>query len=165
MRQDRLPRAREDEGGFTLVELMVTVLIIAILIGIAIPTFLGARQEANDRGVQSNVRTAFVATRIYYNGTLAYTDSPTAMRAIEPSLSWTNSAITDSSPERSIGVSVVGDDTVVVVGRTRGGRCFYLKDTIGGVDGGTYYERKVDAAVSCPPPDGSFDWGPSWRST
>ena len=36
-------RLHGDEDGFTLIELMVVVLIIAILIAIAIPTFLGAR--------------------------------------------------------------------------------------------------------------------------
>ena len=35
-------RLNNDEKGFTLIELMVVVLIIAILIAIAIPTFLGA---------------------------------------------------------------------------------------------------------------------------
>jgi prepilin-type N-terminal cleavage/methylation domain-containing protein len=40
---------RSGEAGFTLIELMVVVLIIAILIAIAIPTFLGARSRAQDR--------------------------------------------------------------------------------------------------------------------
>ena len=38
---------RDDDQGFTLIELMVVVLIIAILLAIAIPTFLGAKNTAN----------------------------------------------------------------------------------------------------------------------
>ncbi|MCU1380803.1 MAG: prepilin-type N-terminal cleavage/methylation protein, partial [Acidimicrobiales bacterium] len=49
-------RLHNDEDGFTLIELMVVVLIIAILIAIAIPTFLGVQNRARDRAAQSDLR-------------------------------------------------------------------------------------------------------------
>lgn len=54
-------RRREDDQGFTLIELMVVVLIIAILIAIAIPTFLGAQDRARNRAAQSEIRNALTA--------------------------------------------------------------------------------------------------------
>ena len=38
-----------EDAGFTLIELMVVLLILAILLAIAIPTFLGVTGGANDR--------------------------------------------------------------------------------------------------------------------
>src|SRR5438270_2942190 len=58
-------RLNNDEKGFTLIELMVVVLIIAILIAIAIPTFLGARQRAQDKQAQSNIRNALTRSEEY----------------------------------------------------------------------------------------------------
>ena len=60
---DKLHR---DERGFTLIELMVVVLIIAILIAIAIPTFLGARQRAQDRAAQTDLRNGLLAAEVFY---------------------------------------------------------------------------------------------------
>ena len=46
------------DEGFTLIELMVVLLIMAILLAIAIPTFLGVKGGASDRSAQSNLDTA-----------------------------------------------------------------------------------------------------------
>ena len=58
LRETRMQRSRETEAaeaGFTLIELMVVLLIIAILLAIAIPTFLGVANSAGDRAAQSNL--------------------------------------------------------------------------------------------------------------
>ena len=51
---------------------MVVVLIIAILIAIAIPTFLGARQRAQDRAAQSDLRNGLTAEKTVYTDNQAY---------------------------------------------------------------------------------------------
>lgn len=56
-------RLRNDDDGFTLIELMVVVLIIAILLAIAIPTFLSAQNSAKDKSAQSDVRNGITAVR------------------------------------------------------------------------------------------------------
>src|SRR2546428_12715179 len=77
---------REDEG-FTLIELMVVVLIIAILIAIAIPTFLGARQRAQDRAAESSLRNGLTAAKTIFTDAEDYTQATVAaLGAVEPSL-------------------------------------------------------------------------------
>jgi prepilin-type N-terminal cleavage/methylation domain-containing protein len=60
------------EGGFTLIELMVVLLIIAILLAIAIPTFLGVSGGARDRAAQSNLTNALTDGIAYYQNAQTY---------------------------------------------------------------------------------------------
>jgi len=60
------------ESGFTLIELMVVLLIIAILLAIAIPTFLGVTGSAKDRAAQSTLTNVLTGTKAMYQNSQAY---------------------------------------------------------------------------------------------
>lgn len=78
----------EREGGFTLIELLVVLIIIAVLLAIAIPSYLGFRARAEQRTAESNVRAAVPAAEAYYqdNGTYVGMDTA-ALQAIDAGLS------------------------------------------------------------------------------
>lgn len=113
------------EFGFTLIELMVVLLIIAILLAIAIPTFLGVSGSARDRSAQSNLTNAITETITYYQNAQTFdansdpagptlcsqdaansgcaagdTDTPTALRSFEPAFRWVVNGATSCSSDK-----------------------------------------------------------------
>jgi type IV pilus assembly protein PilA len=67
---------------------LVVVLIIAILLAIAIPTFLGARNTANARAAQSNVRNALTVEQTYFTNNNQEYGNAAAVATIEPAIGW-----------------------------------------------------------------------------
>ena len=129
---------REDEG-FTLIELMVVVLIIAILLAIAIPTFLGARQRAQDRAAQSDIRNALTAEKVYYTDTQVFTTDTVSIKSIEPSLTYSA-----GPTATAVGLSTSPDTLAVCIDKVSASSTkFSLIDVASGAGAGTYFAKQA----------------------
>jgi prepilin-type N-terminal cleavage/methylation domain-containing protein len=96
------------ESGFTLIELMVVLLIIAILLAIAIPTFLGVTGSANDRAAQSNLTNALTeASAVYQGNNQSYSGIQTTLSTSAPEFTWLSSGTTMNEGTNQIGIAVV----------------------------------------------------------
>ena len=54
------------DRGFTLIEMMIVIVVIAILIGALLPQFRGAQDEASEQRARSELRTLATAVESYY---------------------------------------------------------------------------------------------------
>ena len=126
-----------EDAGFTLIELMVVLLILAILLAIAIPTFLGVTKSANDRAAQSNLNSALTNVKSYFQqNQQSYTTAATLVGSLstqEPSLQWQAAGVppagnSTAQAQISVFVSADGQGVILAVQSKNGSNCWYAVD-------------------------------------
>jgi len=124
----------ELEAGFTLIELMVVLLIIAILLAIAIPTFLGVANSAGDRAAQSNLTNALTEAKALYQNSASYAgQTPATFTASAPEFSWTTGGCSGNNNCVSMQVvdtSAVADGQGIILAAysSKSQTCWYAVD-------------------------------------
>jgi type IV pilus assembly protein PilA len=125
-------RQKGSEEGFTLIELMVVVLIIAILIAIAIPTFLGARERANNRAAQSSLRNALTAAKTIFTDNNDYSTATAGpVGAVEPSLTFVANTASSTGP-KTVSVKAVSSTEWVATVWSVSSHCYVIRDQSNG---------------------------------
>lgn len=151
-------RARPGEDGFTLVELMVVVVVVAALLAVAIPSMLTARGRAEDRAAQGRLRTGYAAEKLHYLGQTngaTYTADPAALSALEPSVAFEPGAPAESD-RVYVTLSAGSPATLYLAAKSTSGRCWYLRQNplLGTVD--------FAGDPACPAPSDALTWRGRW---
>ena len=139
-------RLSQDEG-FTLIELMVVVLIIAVLVAIAIPSFLGFRSRAQDRAAQADLRNALLAEKANWIDDGAFTETEADLKEYEPTIVTNTSAATDDGV--FLDMSVASNDDAVCLQQSSQSGNFFAVFEDASATGGTFYGAS-GAAITCP---------------
>jgi type IV pilus assembly protein PilA len=114
---NRLRQRLNREEGFTLIELLVVIVIIGILLAIAVPSYLGFKDRANNRSAQADVRAAVPSAEAYYSDNNSYANIGVgALQAIDSGLS--------SNVDH---VAAVNNGAAYCIGATVGGKTWSVK--------------------------------------
>ena len=120
------------DPGFTLIELMVVLGIVAVLIAIALPSLLGSRRKANDVQVTSMLTAVGRAQAGWEPLQGGFTDDLALLEETVPELGF------GDADDRAVHVSVGDVGQVLLYARSDSGTWFGLRYVAGGPDVGRH---------------------------
>ena len=129
-----MDRAR-NQDGWSMIEVVITILVIALVAAYAIPKLLGPRDSANDGTARTTLRAAETALETLYAQQQSY-NSPTALNAatfqtLEPSVTYVaGNALpfgnSSANAKQVYGVAVAAED-VTLCSASKSTRVFCLR--------------------------------------
>ena len=150
----------QEERGYTLIELTVVMVIIAVLVGIAIPTFYGLRDRAHDTAAKASAVLGVRTARVVGEVTLFGGVTTAMLNDTEPSLTFVDGS--QASTSFSVVSYVIpdagsGDSILVTAVRSTSGTCFMIRHQDAGSD------FAVAPVPTCKAEDHALmAFGPSW---
>jgi type IV pilus assembly protein PilA len=142
-----LQERRQDDQGFTLIELMVVVLIMGILMAIAIPTFLSTQGSANDSSAKSNATNVLTSEKAYYEDNQVFLDAGTVNGgSLDPNMPWATNGVAPANTNTvvaavgtiasgtltytpaSVATPNVTGQILVIMDQSKSKNCFYIYD-------------------------------------
>ncbi len=162
----RLRERKAGEEGWTLPEMVVVLVILAVLTAIALPTFVGARTRAAERAAQSSLRTSLSSGWVAYvdKGSFLGVDA-SATAGIERAITYV-SATTPSTGPNVISVHPVDARAWVIAALSSTGTCFFLRSEAGSTStpAGNLFASSSGGTCQAiaAPGAGSASWKTSW---
>jgi type IV pilus assembly protein PilA len=145
------------DEGFTLIELMVVVMIIAILIAIAIPSFLGFRKSAQDRAAQADIRSVLLAEKAIWLDEGDYTAVVADLTAFEPNLVFYDAVAAPQGVQ--VTLNAVSDDIVCIQRTSASGTTYLVWES--SLEGTRYGDNAALGFLGACPAVADAAWGPS----
>ena len=140
------------ESGFTLTELAIGMLVVGILASVAVPSFLGARNNAYDDEAQRSLSAVLNAATILYQNQGDFSDATTAqcgdstalaadIQKVEPGIDAVAASVSSSNPlvvsvqagqTWSSNSELLGCQVLYATALSRSGSCWIVRFTVEG---------------------------------
>jgi type IV pilus assembly protein PilA len=114
-------RAHSRQGGFSLIELLVVILVIGILAAIALPAFLGQRQKGQDAEAKSNARNLVSHLESFYATERTY-DKAKALASKDVS----KSGLPIGAGDGQVTITAGDDNSYTVLAKSKSGGTFTI---------------------------------------